>query len=184
MSAEKASPSRPRENAISVKERRERLEKLVEERRQSEATEDLLNSERAESGKMSAEKASPSRPRANAISVKERRERLEKLVEERRQSEATEDLLNSERATNTNIKEQPVAADGFFICRWQDSMRYDPVTGELNYRARKSSTTSIGSNRRSCEIKFAEDNEASGADQVESDSNEDAPAVDQDVTVS
>ena len=42
-----------------------------------------------------------------------------------------------------------IAADGFVIRRLSDSIGYDPLTEEWHFRARKSSSSSSGSNRHS-----------------------------------
>jgi len=139
---------------------------------------------RSEPANMSAAKVTPYRHRAYAL-TKAKRKGLQKVDEESRRSGITEDTRNSERTAGTNSNDhQPVAADGYLIRPWRESMGYDPDSDELYFRARKSSSSSIGSNRRSCEIKVAEDNLAGGADQVDDDLNEDAPPANQDLMVS
>ena len=46
-----------------------------------------------------------------------------------------------------------IAADGFPIRRLSDSIGYDPLTDEWHFRARKSSSSSSGSNRHSWDEK-------------------------------
>ncbi len=65
---------------------------------------------------------------------------------------------NKTNNINEKTEEQPLAADGRPIRRLSDSYKYDPLTDEWYFRARKSSTVSTGS-RKSIgdESAFADD---------------------------